>query len=118
MTSGNIEMDSSEMSTPLVSEMACLAFGDRCGLSCRQVDAMNWCGRTKTSAVASRTAEAMSGSATTFSGSLMPGKYLTLTCCSLMISLSGRPSTCSSCVNIRIVGSKRDACWRTLVPAI
>mmetsp|Transcript_102801 Transcript_102801/g.288107 ORF Transcript_102801/g.288107 Transcript_102801/m.288107 type:complete len:207 (-) Transcript_102801:432-1052(-) len=40
----------------------------------------NWCGRTKIKRVAPLQASARSATAITFSGSLMPGRYLTFSC--------------------------------------
>mmetsp|Transcript_20704 Transcript_20704/g.43307 ORF Transcript_20704/g.43307 Transcript_20704/m.43307 type:complete len:241 (-) Transcript_20704:251-973(-) len=50
----------------------------------------NWWGRTKMRRVASLQASARSATARTFSGSLIPGRYLTFSCSSLMTSVSLR----------------------------
>jgi len=51
---------------------------------------VTWCGRTKMMMLAPRVALSMSGSATTFVGSLMPGMYLTFSCCATRLVLVRR----------------------------
>lgn len=54
---------------------------------------------------------------TTLGGSLCPGRYLTFSCCVLMISVSFLPPTSSSNTHMVTRGSKCDS-WAALPPTI
>mmetsp|Transcript_11883 Transcript_11883/g.27840 ORF Transcript_11883/g.27840 Transcript_11883/m.27840 type:complete len:337 (-) Transcript_11883:36-1046(-) len=100
------EMPVSVSSTPLISDTA-MASLCICCLMIGVILSRNWCGMTTMRSVASRTASAMSATARTFEGSVIPGRYLTFSCLVLMMSVSFWPSTISSCTHIGISFSKR-----------
>mmetsp|Transcript_24556 Transcript_24556/g.75869 ORF Transcript_24556/g.75869 Transcript_24556/m.75869 type:complete len:240 (+) Transcript_24556:714-1433(+) len=81
----------------------------------------NWCGRTQTMTSASATAFLTSGSAQTFEGSWMPGRYLMFSLDSLKTSesflLMPRCSTCSSNIHI-VTSSWNSLCWAALLAMI
>lgn len=72
-----------------------------------------WCGRTKMSALAPSTALDRSGSAIMFSPSVIPGRYFTFSCFSLMISVNLRPWNCVKRRHEEVVSLlKIIDCWR------
>ena len=75
----------------------------------------NWWGRQKQTMVAPETAEAMSGSATTFGVNFAPFRYLTFSFVSLMIDVSGLPSIISSCTYI-FTSLSKTSCLSALRP--
>ena len=78
---------------------------------------MNWCGKTKMMISASLAVSTTSGTATTFKGSLWPGKYLTFSWSVFMMSVSLRPFIISSYTYILIVFSNFGL-LTTLLPTI
>mmetsp|Transcript_8613 Transcript_8613/g.25309 ORF Transcript_8613/g.25309 Transcript_8613/m.25309 type:complete len:484 (-) Transcript_8613:110-1561(-) len=94
----------SSNSMPLISEMA-LQSGPSSAV-CSASNLRNWCGVTKMSSVAPLTALMMSGSATTLLVNVLPLRYLTFSCFSLMMSVRFLPSTCSWYTHIRTSSSK------------
>mmetsp|Transcript_20685 Transcript_20685/g.53450 ORF Transcript_20685/g.53450 Transcript_20685/m.53450 type:complete len:217 (+) Transcript_20685:753-1403(+) len=103
-------------SMPLMSEMP-RAFGAYEPFMLGTVRGRNWWGSTKISSVASFTAFSRLGSATMLVGSLMPGRYLTFSCVSLIISVRFFPSICSSNTHMFTVVSK--SAWRSqLLPTM
>lgn len=103
------------ISSPLIKEIA-RALGAKWPFICSHTPRTNWWGTTKTTKVAFLQASTTLGTATMFSGNLMPCRYLMFSCSRLIMSVKFSPFTFSSNTHWRTEDSNRFP-WRwVLVP--